>query len=95
MRPGQPRIRSKIWNGNPKLFHPQADNKNMMISSTSMENSLASMATNNAHQQVMDRVGVSVLKQQLDQQELQGEQIVQMINSTSLDGTGQLVDRTA
>lgn len=60
-----------------------------------MENSLAGTAANNAHQQVMGQIAVSVLKQQLDQQELQGDQIVQMINSTSLDGTGQLVDRTA
>jgi hypothetical protein len=60
-----------------------------------MENTLAGLAVGNSHQQVMDQVGVSVLKQQLDQQELQGEQIVQMINNTSLDGTGKLVDRSA
>lgn len=60
-----------------------------------MENALASAATSNSHQQVMNEVVTSVLKQQIDQQKLQGEQLVQMINNSTLDGTGQLVNRSA
>jgi hypothetical protein len=67
----------------------------MAITGTSMENALASMATSNSHQQVMNKVAVSVLKQQMDQQKLQGEQLVQMIDAATLDGTGQLVNRSA
>jgi hypothetical protein len=67
----------------------------MTITGTSMDNALASAATSNSHQQVMNQVATSVLKQQMDQQKLQGTQLVQMINNSSLDGTGQLVNRTA
>jgi len=67
----------------------------MSVSGTSIETALASMATGYAHEKVQNQVAMSVLKEQMDQQKMQGQQLVQMINSSSLDGSGQLVNRTA
>ena len=60
-----------------------------------MESVLATMATSNAHNQVQLAVSVEVLKNQQEQQEMQAQALVKMISSSSLDGTGQLVNRTA
>jgi len=67
----------------------------MNISGASMESVLANMATSNAHQQVQNEVAVLILKQQMQQNEIEGAALVKMINESSLDGTGQLVNRTA
>jgi hypothetical protein len=67
----------------------------MITSGTSLESALASMATNRSHAQVQTEITMAVLKQQQELQEAQGAALVKMINNTSLDGTGQLVNRTA
>lgn len=56
---------------------------------------LASMATNRSSSQVRSEISMAILKQQMDQQEAQAAALVEMIQNTSLDGTGQLVNRTA
>lgn len=60
-----------------------------------MEDVLASMATNRSNTQVNAEISMAVLKSQMDQQEAQGAALVKMIQGTSLEGTGQLVNRTA
>lgn len=67
----------------------------MIVSGSSMEDVLATMATSYAHQQVQNDVAVSVLKQQMQQQEIAGAALVEMINDTPIDGTGQLVNISA
>lgn len=56
---------------------------------------LASMATNRSSSQVRSEISMAILKQQMDQQEAQAAALVEMIQNTSLDGTGQIVNRTA
>ena len=60
-----------------------------------MESVLANMATSNAHQQVQNEVAVSILKQQMQLNEIEGAALVKMINESSLNGTGQLVNLSA
>ncbi len=60
-----------------------------------MDSSLASMATNRSNAQVQAEITMAVLKQMQDFQEAQAAALLKMINNTSLDGTGQLVNRTA
>lgn len=67
----------------------------MNISGTSMEDVLASMATNRSNKQVQAEISAAVLKQQQEQQEIQAAALVEMIQSSSLDGTGKLVNRSA
>jgi len=56
---------------------------------------LASVATNRSSSQVRSEISMAILKQQMDQQEAQAAALVEMIQNTSLDGTGQIVNRTA
>jgi hypothetical protein len=60
-----------------------------------MESALASTATNRSNTQVQAEITMAILKQQQELQEVQAAALVKMINNTSLDGTGQLVNRTA
>lgn len=60
-----------------------------------MEDVLASMATNRANKQVQTEIATAVLKQQQEQQQIQATALVEMIQSSSLDGTGKLVNRSA
>ncbi len=60
-----------------------------------MEDSLASSFTNRANTQVMNQISMAVMKQQMDQEEAQAAALVKMIQNTSLDGTGQIINRTA
>jgi hypothetical protein len=64
----------------------------MIISGVSMESDLARMATNNSHQQIQNQVVISVLKQQMQIQEMQAAALVNMIKDTTLDGTGQMIN---
>lgn len=56
---------------------------------------LASMATNRSSSQVRSEISMAILKQQMDQQEMQAAALVEMIQNSSLDGTGQIVNTTA
>jgi hypothetical protein len=60
-----------------------------------MEDSLAGMATNRANAQVQNQISMAIMKEQMDQQKAEGAALVKMISQTSLDGTGQLVNRAA
>ena len=64
----------------------------MIISGVSMESDLARMATMNSHQQIQNQVVLSVLKQQMQIEEMQAEALVNMIKETTLDGTGQMIN---
>ncbi len=64
----------------------------MIISGVSMESDLARMATMNSHQQIQNQVVLSVLKQQMQIQEMQAAALVNMIKETTLDGTGQMIN---
>jgi hypothetical protein len=67
----------------------------MVISGTSMEDVLASSLTNRSNTQVMSQISMAIMKQQMNQQDAQAAALVKMIQNTSLDGTGRLVNRTA
>jgi hypothetical protein len=67
----------------------------MVITGPSIEDSLASSLTNRSNTQVMSQISMAIMKKQMDQQEAQGAALVKMIQNTSLDGTGRLVNRTA
>lgn len=67
----------------------------MNISGTSMEDVLASMATSRSNKQVQTEIASAVLKQQQEQEQIQAAALVEMIQSSSLDGTGKLVNRSA
>jgi hypothetical protein len=67
----------------------------MVITGTSMEDSIAGMFTNRKNTQVMSQISMAIMKKQMDQQEAQGAALIKMIQNTSLDGTGRLVNRTA
>lgn len=60
-----------------------------------MEDVLASSLTNRSNKAVMSQISQAVLKKQMDQEEAQAAALVEMIQTTSLDGTGRLVNRTA
>jgi hypothetical protein len=64
----------------------------MVITGPSMQDDLASMATSQANIKVQQAISITIMKQQQDQQKIQVAALVKMINSTSLDGTGQLVN---
>ena len=71
----------------------------MNVSSAStLSDSLALMATSMQSQKFPLQLGVAVLKQLQNSQEIQAQAIIAMINSTTsmtADGTGQIVNRTA
>jgi len=60
-----------------------------------MEDVLASSLTNRSNTQVMSQISMAIMKQQMNQQDAQAAALVKMIQNTSLDGTGRLVNRTA
>jgi len=60
-----------------------------------MEDALASQLTNRSNKQVRTQISMAVMKNQMDQQEAQAAALVKMIQNSSLDGTGQIVNRTA
>ena len=60
-----------------------------------MQDVLAGMATARANHQVQLEIAMSVLKQQQELQNMQAQALVEMIQQSSLDGTGQLVNRMA
>ena len=60
-----------------------------------MEDVLASSLTNRSNKQVRTEISMAVMKNQMDQQEAQAAALVKMIQNTSLDGTGRIVNRTA
>ena len=60
-----------------------------------MEDVLASSLTNRSNKQIRTEISMAVMKNQMDQQEAQAAALVKMIQNTSLDGTGRLVNRTA
>jgi hypothetical protein len=67
----------------------------MIVSGTSMEDVLASSLTNRSNTQIRNEISMAVLKNQMDQHEAQAAALVKMIQNSSLDGTGQIVNRTA
>ncbi len=67
----------------------------MNVSAISMQDVLAGMATAQANHQVQLEVAMAVLEQQQNVQEMQAQALVRMIQQNTLDGTGQLVNRTA
>lgn len=67
----------------------------MVITGPSMQDLLAGMLTNRSNTQVRTEISMAILKEQMDQQEAQGAALVKMIQNTSLDGSGRLVNRTA
>ena len=60
-----------------------------------MEDALASMLTNRANVQVQREISMAVLENQQDQQASEAAALIKMINDTSLNGTGRLVNRMA
>jgi hypothetical protein len=77
-----------------QVFPAWAENKSMNISGVSSNmDALAVMATKLKADQVGPQISVAVLKEVLDTQKLQGDELAQMIHQTpSADGAGQLVD---
>jgi hypothetical protein len=75
-------------------FSNSADTLIMVISGTSMEDVLASQLTNRSNTAVMSQISQAVMMKQMDQQEAQAAALVKMIQNSSLDGTGRLVNRT-
>lgn len=67
----------------------------MIITGPSMQDLLAGMLTNRSNTQVRTEISMAILKEQMDQQETQAAALVKMIQNTSLDGSGRLVNRTA
>lgn len=67
----------------------------MTITGPSMEDSLAQMATSSKAEQMQLQLATAVLKQIQGQQKNQGAMMVQMIQGMSLDGTGQIVNKSA
>jgi hypothetical protein len=61
----------------------------------SMDNSLASLATSMQGGAFQQKIGVQILKNILDSQAMQGQELLKMISSGSsptLDGTGKIVN---
>ncbi len=68
----------------------------MSISSVSLNDSLASLATGMASGNISLQIATAVMKQAQDQQKMAGQAIVNMINQAStIDGTGQIVNVAA
>jgi hypothetical protein len=68
----------------------------MSISSVSLSDSLSTLATGMASDNISLQIAVSVMKQAQDQQQMAGQAIVNMINQASpIDGTGQIVNKAA
>jgi len=68
----------------------------MSISSVSMSDSLLSLSSGMASENVQLQIAVAVMKQAQEQQEQAGQALVEMINrSSSIDGTGRLVNIAA
>jgi hypothetical protein len=60
-----------------------------------MANSLASLATGMQGGRVQQQLGMTVLKQALDNQEMLAQALIQMVSSgptLTMDGTGQIVN---
>jgi len=65
----------------------------MSISSVSMSDSLLSLSSGMASENVQLQIAVAVMKQAQEQQDQAGQALVDMINrSSSIDGTGRLVN---
>ncbi len=65
----------------------------MNISSASLSDSLSSLSSGMASENIQLQLAVAVMKQAQDQQELAGQALVSMINqASSIDGTGRLVN---
>jgi hypothetical protein len=61
----------------------------------SMENSLASMATSMVGGNIQQKIGVAIVKQILDTQEMQVQALLQMMSNgptPTVDGTGTMVN---
>ncbi len=56
---------------------------------------MASMATSRANGQVQAEITLAILKQQQDMQASQAAALIKMIQDSTLDGTGQLVNISA
>jgi len=68
----------------------------MDVAGASFSNYLVDTATSLKSSQIQMQIGVAVLKQTLDQQDLQAQALLKMIRqSSSLEGTGQIIDRSA
>ena len=68
----------------------------MTISSVSMNNDLAGLATNMQSKNIGLELSTAILKQTMDIQKQQGAALVAMINQTpSIDGTGQRINVAA
>lgn len=64
-----------------------------MVSSVSLNSSLAVMATESKNRAVMNEISVAIMKQNLNQQEAMGQALVEMIKQTPMpDGTGQILN---
>ncbi len=67
--------------------------KKDMTASVSLNSSLAVMATASKNRAVMNQIGMAVMKQIQDQQEVFGQAMVEMIKQTPMpDGTGQILN---
>ncbi len=65
----------------------------MSISSVGMSDSLASLASGTASENIQLQLAVAIMKQTQDQQEFAGQALVSMINqASSIDGTGRIVN---
>lgn len=65
----------------------------MNISSVGFSDSLSSLSSGMASENIQLQIAVAVMKQAQDQQELAGQALVSMINqASSIDGTGQIVN---
>jgi hypothetical protein len=68
----------------------------MSLSSVSLSDSLSSLATGMASENIALQIATAVMKQAQDQQKMAGQAIVNMINQAStIDGTGQIVNVAA
>jgi hypothetical protein len=68
----------------------------MNISSTSMETSLASLATQMSASEVQGQISIAVLKQIQRQQQQAAQSLIQMMSQTpGLDGTGRIINLAA
>ncbi len=73
--------------------HQKMSDKNSMINSISMESSLATMATSSRSRAVQSEIGVAVMKQMQEQQEVFNNALLEMIKQGPMpDGTGQILN---
>ena len=82
-----------------KVLQDSTDNRYMNVSgASSLSDGLAILATNMQSQKVPQQLGIAILKQIQNTQEMQVEALVGMISSTpgmTADGTGQIVNVAA